>query len=210
MDKQAKEAKEQMKQLSFKEKWVNFWYYYKLHVVAALVVAFLVGFTVVECVNRIDYDLEISYYSASPISGEATDKLTELIKENVDDINANGQTDVFIASCFADPESLDEQTQATLMKLSAEIAAGETMLYLVDEVYYERLSLDAYDGAFEEFAEISTSQAVRDIFDLKDGEKLYMGIRAVYKKDKESKKDREKAAVHQNAKKALEYLKDMK
>lgn len=209
MDKQAKEAKGQMKQLSFKEKWSNFWYYYKVHVFAALAAIFLISFTVVECVNKIDYDLEISYYSSSPISDEATNKLTEVLKEKVDDINSNNQTDVFIASCYADPESLDEQTQATLIKLSAEIAAGETMLYLVDDVYYERLSLDAYDGAFEEFFEISNSDGIKNIFGLKDGEKLYMGIRA-YEKENNGKKAAKKAAVYQNAKKALEYLKNLK
>lgn len=207
MDKQAKEAKEQMKKLSFKDKWTNFWYYYRLHVIVIAIAALLIGYTAVECARKNDYDLQISYYSSSPISDEATDKLVEVLQKNVDDINANGNTDVFIAPCFANPEEMGQQTQAVLLKLSAEIAADETMVYLVDEVYYKRLSHESYEGCFESFEDISEVPEIKEMFGLEDGEKLYLGIRTLKEKYNE---DEKMILAHKNAQKALEYIKGLK
>ena len=91
MDKQAREAREQMKALSKKDKWTNFWYYYRTHVIVGIFVIFLIGYTAVECAKRVNYDLNISYYSTTPISQEGTGKLTEELVKIVDDINYNGQ-----------------------------------------------------------------------------------------------------------------------
>lgn len=206
MDKQAKEAREQMKQLSGKEKWTNFWYYYRVHVIVSVIAVILIAYTAVECANRIDYDMQISYYSSVPVSDDAVNKLTELLKKNVEDINANGSTDVFIASCFADPEQQSEQTQATLMKLSAELAAGDSMAYLADEVYYKRFS-SSYSDCFESFTDLSDKKEIKEMFDLKDGQKLYFAVKALYEKEKDNSK---KIAAHDNALKAKAYLESLK
>jgi len=206
MDKQAREAREQMKQLGKKDKWVNFWYYYRTHVVVAVIAVILIVFTAVECAKRIDYDLNISYYSAMPISEEAVNKLTEELKKNVEDINFNGQTDVFIASCFADPEQVSEQTQAVMMKLSAELAAGDAMGYLVDETYLEILN-KAYAECFGEIILISDIPEIRDIMGISEEHKLYWATKMLYENEKD---DEKKALAHENAVKAEEYFKSFK
>ena len=198
MDKQAMEAREHMKALTPKEKWINFWYYYRVHVIAAIFVIVLISFTAVECAKRIDYDLDIAYYSSTAISDDGIAKLTEIIKTCTEDINYNGTVDVGIASCFANPDEVSEQTQAVYVKLSAELAAGDYMGYIFDEKYKD-IILKGYSDVAENIIEIGCIPEVKEALGLADGDKVYWMTKAVY----ESEKDKEnKVAEHNNALKA--------
>ena len=196
MDKQAREAKEQMKALTPKEKWTNFWYYYKMHVIAALFICFLVGMTVTECMKRIDYDLNISYYSSAPIDDEGIKALTELMKNSVKDVDGNGTNDVGIASCFANPNEKSEQAQAVFVKLSAEVAAGESMVYMVDDTFREIMVRGDYAEGMESIIEIDGIPEVKKALKLADGQKLFWMTKSVYESEKNKAK---KVAEHENA-----------
>lgn len=198
MDKQAREAREQMKALAPREKWSNFWYYYRVHMLVVLFAVVVLAITVTECVNRVDYDLNISYYSATPISDTAVDALKEYLKEGIDDINGNGSLDVGVSSCFANPNEQSEQTQAVMVKLSAEVAAGDSMVYLFDEEYKE-LFVKAYEEVAESVIDISDIPEVREKLELDEGEKLFWVTKTVYETE-EGKP--EKIAEHENALKA--------
>lgn len=195
MDKQAREAKEQMKSLSPKEKWTNFWYYYKVHVFAAIFIIAVVAVTAVECAKRVDYDLNISYYSSTAISDDGIEKLKELFATCTKDIDYNGSVDVGIVSCFANPEEANEQTQAVFVKLAAELAAGDSMGYILDESYKE-IFLRSYSDTVDTILEIDTVPEVRDALGLAGGQKLYWITKTLY--DREKDKDTS-AAEHQNA-----------
>lgn len=202
MDKQAREAREHMKALTPREKWNNFWYYYKIHVLAGIFAVILIVFTAVECANRINYDLNISYYSSTAISDDGISKLTEYFKSAVDDINQNGSVDVGIASCYADPDEQSEQTQAVMVKLSAELAAGDSMGYLLDEKYKE-IFMRNYPEAAEKLLDISDIPEIREAIGAADGEKLYWVTKTVYETEQNKP---EKLAQHDNAKKVEALL----
>ena len=206
MDKQAREAREQMKQLGKKDKWINFWYYYRIHVIVGIIAAFLIIFTAVECARRIDYDLSLSYYSATPISEEGITKLTEELKKNVDDVNLNGQTDVFIASCFANPNEFSEQTQAVVMKLQAELAAGDSMGYIVDKTYREMLE-KGYTECFEGFILISDIPEIKEMLSLSDDAEVFWTVKKLYENEKN---DEKKIYTHENALKIQKYFESLK
>lgn len=205
MDKQAMEAKEQMKTLSAREKWTNFWYYYKIHVIVGIFLIVVAAFTVSECMHRVNYDLEISYYSSTPIKDEGVEKFKEIIKKACEDVNENGSVDVGIASCFADPENASEQTQAVFMKLSAEIAAGESMVYLFDDKYKEIMDR-GYSESAQEIFEIGSIPEVKEAFGLGDGQKLYWMTKMVYESEKNKP---EKVLENKNAQSAANLLKSM-
>lgn len=202
MDKQAFDAKEQMKQLSFREKWTNFWYYYKFHVLAAIFVVFLVGYTAVECATKTHYDLQVSYYSTIPIDTEGVDKLEEKLAAEIDDVTMNGSTDIIIVPCYADMENQSEQTQAVFVKFAAELAAGETMGYIVDEKFLEMFE-DGYPETVDSCFEITESPIVKECLKMPDGEKLYWVTKAIYDREKD---DDDKLAAHNNAVKAADFL----
>lgn len=203
MDKQALEAREQMKSLSGREKLINFWYYYKVHIFAAIFVIVIVAFTAVECARNIKYDLQISYYSTVAIDTDGVTKLAENLKEAVDDINLNGSTDVQIAPCFANLDEASEQTQAVYVKFTAELAAGEAMGYIVDERFLEMFK-KGYAESAEDIVEITNSPVIKKYLKLPEGQKLYWVTKTLYEKEKG--KD-ESVAAHKNALKVEEYLK---
>lgn len=206
MDKQAKEAREQMKQLSKKEKWTNFWYYYKTHFIVGIIVVFLIAFTAVECAKKIDYDLSLSYYSASPIYGDGVTKLTEELKNCTEDINYNGNVDVYIASCYANPEDASEQTQAVMIKLQTELAVGDSMGYIVDKTYYEMLK-DTYSDCFEGFIPIGNIPEIREMLGISEDKELYWSVKCLYETEKD---DEKKIAAHENALKVQQYFESLK
>ena len=196
MDKQAREAREQMKALSKKDKWTNFWYYYRTHVIVGIFVIFLIGYTAVECAKRVNYDLTISYYSTTPISQEGTGKLTEELVKIVDDINYNGQVDVYIAPCFANLNEQNEQTQAVLMKLQAELAGGDSMGYIVDETYYNMLN-KGYEECFEEFILISEIPSIREMLGIPEDTKVYWAVKKLYEAEKDDGYSGSASQIHE-------------
>lgn len=203
MDKQALEAKAQMKNLSKHDKWTNFWYYYKVHVLAAVLVVALVAFTAVECAKNVKYDLQIAYFSTVPIDVDGVEKMTEKLKTAADDTNYNGSTDVYIASCYANMEQATEQTQAVIVKFQAELAAGETMGYIVDEAFLEMFK-NGYSESMEYVEEITNSPVVTECLKIPEGKKLYWVTKPVYDREKDKP---ERVAAHENAVKVLEYIK---
>ena len=117
-------------------------------------------------------------------------------------MNGNGSVDVGIASCFANPDEQSEQTQAVMVKLSAELAAGESMGYLLDEKYKEIFMRNYFEVA-EKLLDISEVPEVREALGLADGQKLYWVTKTVYETEKDKP---EKLAQHENAKKAEQLL----
>ena len=70
MDKQAKEAKELVKQMTFTQKIKHFWDYYKIHTIVTLVVLMLIGVTVYQVVSNKEYDLPIEFFGEKMITDE--------------------------------------------------------------------------------------------------------------------------------------------
>ena len=70
MDKQAKEAKELVKQMTFTQRIKHFWDYYKIHTIVTLVVLMLIGVTVYQVVSNKEYDLPIEFFGEKMITDE--------------------------------------------------------------------------------------------------------------------------------------------
>ena len=195
MDKQAREAREHMKALSLKDKWANFWYYYKKHVIIAIFTIVVVSVSVAQCSNRIDYDLNISYYSSNGAFSGGIEKLEEMMESVAADTNGNDVVDVGVAMVAADPTVMNEQTQAVSMKLMTEMAAGESMGYIFDE-NYKTIALHQYDELADTILDISVIPEIKETLGVIEGEKLYWFTKTLYDAEKN---DEEKLAEHENA-----------
>lgn len=202
MDKQAKEARELTKQLKGKEKWRNFWYYYKYHVLIGIFTVVLISFTLVECLHRVNYDLNVSCYSGTYIDDEASDILTKELEKNIDDITGNGKKEANISVNMANFSDASEQNQAVIMKLAAELAGGDAFGYIFDEEFYNFIK-DSYSECFDAVIPISTIPIVKEAFGLNDGSQLYWATKALYEAEKNKP---EKIAAHKNAAKIQNYF----
>lgn len=195
MDKQAQKAKEQRKALSFKEKIENFWYYHKTHLIIGVVVVSLFIYTSIEFHNMTENDISIAYYSSSPISEEGVEEFKALLKTGVEDINASGTIDVGIIAAYADPMREDDQTRATMMRLQAELMAGEHSAYIVDGAY-KKIIEENFAEVIESTLEITRIPEAKATLRYDEGNELFWITRRVYEQEM---KDEMVVKRHQNA-----------
>lgn len=135
MDKQAREAKEMVKNMTIKEKFAHFWNYYKIHTIVTLVVLGLIGVTVYQFVTTEEYDLEIEFYGTRMVSEEQAAALEDYLKDYVDDMDGDGEKTVKLIRTG----SLSEMGAAGYgnMKFTAELAAGQYAIYILNEEMYD-------------------------------------------------------------------------
>lgn len=207
MDKQAKEAREMVKNLSFKEKVKHFWYYYGKYTIAAIFAVAFIAFTVVECVMQVDYDLNIAYYSSRWVDKDAVAILADSLEPVIKDISGNEKTDVLISVTEADIGSgeYSEVTEAALTKIPVELAADEYQLYILDENYLEFFNR-AYEGVVQSTMLLSDIPEISEALDFAEGEKVYLIMTTEFE---QSKGDEIKAAERENAALVMEYFNNM-
>lgn len=208
MDKDRQLAKELAKKMSFKEKIKHFWYYYKPHTLALIFALVVIVWSAVQCANRIDYDLDISFYSGNYVEEEALAEFDVFLETLCDDVNGNGVVDAqaYLFSGKITEEYLDQNAQAILTKLQSEIAMGECPAYIVDEAYKNYIEMLTEDmEVIDKITEITDVPIIRETFNPGEGVKLYFISILEYdtqKGNKELLKERE------NMKKVEQYFID--
>ena len=208
MDKDRQLAKELAKEMSFKEKAKHFWYYYKAHTLALIFAIVIIAWGAVQCANRVDYDLDISFFSESYVSDEALEKFDLFLENLCDDVNENGAVDaqVYPFSGEISGEYVDQYAQANLTKLQSEIAMGECPAYIVDEAYKNYIEMLTEDmNVIDKITEITDVPIIRETFNPGENMKLYFISILEYdtqKGNEELRKERE------NMKKVEQYFID--
>ncbi len=149
---------------TFKEKWINYWYHYKLVTLAAVAGAALVFSFVWSVTHATKYDASISVVTSFPFEtiGES---LHRELDPFLEDGNGDGKANLLLAYyALPDPDNpvtqSDAQAQmAQQMKLVAQLSLGEDFLFLVDDLGYEKLH-GQYELAFEDLSAYSDSDRV--------------------------------------------------
>ena len=207
MDKQAKEAREMVKNLTFKEKAKHFWYYYGKYTIVAIFVVAFVAFTVVECVMQVDYDLNIAYYSSRWVDKDAVAILADSLEPVIKDISGNEKTDVRISVTEADISGgeYNEMNEAVLTKIPVEMAADEYQLYILDETYLEFFNR-SYEGVVQSTLLLSDIPEISKDLGFAEGEKVYLVMTTEFE---QSKGNEVKDAERENAALVMEYFENM-
>lgn len=174
MDAEAKRAREEMKKLPFKKKLENFWFYYRIHVIVALVMVLVFGTSVVQCIRRVDYDLTVSYYGCEQVDTGVMLELEKFLDENCEDINGNGSVDTVLNTYVGDVtlEVQSPETMGILVKIQAEIVGGTCAAFIVDEEYKEFIT-QGYEGAIDKVYDLSAVPELGERIKTADGGKLY-------------------------------------
>lgn len=196
MDKQKREAREMVKNLSFKEKLSHFWYYYKKHTIAGIFATIVVVWGTAQCIMQTDYDLNISYYTCRYVDEESLGKLENELESVVEDINENESKDVFVSLMLGDisRETPDEMTQAAYSKLVVELSTNDCFMYLVDKPYFELIN-NNFGQIVENVILLNDVPVAKEILGLGD-EEVYLLTISVF----ESYQDKEEyVREHENA-----------
>lgn len=201
MDKQAREARDMVKGMSFKQKMKHFWNYYRIHTIVVIVVAALIGGTIHQVVTREKFDLEIYYYGSAAFDDEKLTEFEEYLSQFIEDTDGDGEKKVNIIAVTTG--STEPQYQMAIsQKFMAELSAGTCSAYIFDDSFYEYAS-GSGEGIFESKLNLSENPEVSEMLGISDIP-LYWCTRAIY--EREAKKE-DAVLIHDNAKRIEESLK---
>ena len=187
MDKQIKEAREMVKNLSFRDKVEHFFEYYKLHTIVAVIAVIMIATTVYQVSTRIDYDFEVGYYGASGFTDEHAQKLAEYLSGVVEDVNGDGEVNVRVTVVGSAYATQDFQMQVAMnQKFMAELSTDTYDAYLFDNVYYSQYGPATDIGLFETSITLNDSENLSNVLTLGE-EPVYWCSAFVHEKDEQER-----------------------
>jgi len=163
--------KEEVVELTKKEKFCNWWRYHWAHVVIAIVAVIGVVLVVKEFFFVTKADYKIAIVSTDSLDVE-TDELCRYLEQYGEDINGDGKVVVKARTYMPHFNSLNE-TAEEMVAISSDISVGNSQIFIVEDL----------DGLNEKFAIIdegnyylwASCPALKDL-DIGDG--YYIAIRS--------------------------------
>lgn len=141
---------EQKQKITFKDRVSNIWYYYKwmIIIVGVLVLALIIA--TVQLIDQKDNDIDMLYIGAGVLSVSDNGKLKDFVADYINDVNGDGTKQVGLLELTAttdnvsriDGESVTidyDTNKSVLQRFETEVRAGDALIYLCDDYYYERL-----------------------------------------------------------------------
>ena len=194
-----------------KEKWDNFWFQYKWHVVAIVATAVVLAILIPQCATRTKYDLQAVYFTYTTALDAQTEKVADYLKKYAEDTNGDGEINVQVVNVSFSKTTGDSQYRYTMLsKLQAMIAGDENaILYITDNDSYQYLNEISESGAllegepFKFGDDFYTATETEEFGKLPEG--LQISCRIISETTMENKKDAAKA--YESANKLLEKLK---
>lgn len=126
---------------TFKEKWDNYWYHYKLVTWLAVFVVFVAGWFVKDILFGVKYDLVVdiaSKYSFSAIN----EGMGEDAAAYIEDYDGNGKKAVLVNEMQVNYDGTGSNDQTTMVgeqKILAVLNAGEDLVFILDGQTYDQL-----------------------------------------------------------------------
>ncbi len=128
-----------------KEKIDNFFYYYKTHLIVAVLVTILLVIGIRSCTDRKQIDLRVVYFSDTMMASEVADTMEKSLAENglLEDVDGDGEKMFYLDSIVHDFDIDGNVDEATVNKIQATMFAGDHTLMLV-----HKYALEDYDGSY--------------------------------------------------------------
>ncbi len=152
------------KDLTFKKKLEHIWFYYKWYIVAAAVLLFAVAVSMVQVLSKPNYDLTVLWSQSGRVSARTVELAAEELEKYCPDFNGDGEINVDVRfvgldestvvapseagnSTNSNGEFVDQYALMYKQQLLAEMAAGDSMIYIFDDHVYNMFKdvTDFYD-----------------------------------------------------------------
>lgn len=143
-----------------KDKWNNFWFYHKIHVIIGVVLALFVAYMIYDMVTKVNPDYNVAILTSQTISSEYSEQLADEMEKYGEDLNGDGQVvvqmNVFEIVQGDDAAQVDPNVQmAGIVKFQGDVQTGDSYLYLTDDdsfaAYGAEEGLFTYvDGSYPE------------------------------------------------------------
>lgn len=195
MDKQEREARETVKNMSFLDRVKHFWYYDKVKLFVVIAVIAVVAYTIYQWVTAEKYDLEVAYYGEREFTEEQIESFKQYLSENIEDINGDGEKNVqFIAVTYSQQQTPDEYGVAVNQKFVLELSAGTAFAYIVSPEFYEVLNTESGENVADSVLELKDSKVYGEILGDTEDERWF--TKSLYAKEQGKE---EKELLHNNA-----------
>lgn len=141
---------EQKQKITFKDRVSNIWYYYKWMIIIVGVPVLALIIATVQLIDQKDNDIDMLYIGAGVLSVSDNGKLKDFVADYINDVNGDGTKQVGLLELTAttdnvsriDGESVTidyDTNKSVLQRFETEVRAGDALIYLCDDYYYERL-----------------------------------------------------------------------
>lgn len=124
------------------EKWDNFWYYYKYHVLIGAFALICIITFVKDMLGKVSYDYEIGFLGDYSMVEEDRIEMEKWFTENAKDLNGDGEVHVQISDYFIPSEGDEgydpQMVMAGQTKFTVDVQTATSMIYFVSERSYEK------------------------------------------------------------------------
>ncbi len=154
---------------TFRAKWENYWYHYKVPTIIAIILVVFVGYCVYSVVTKEKYDLSIMFVSAPEYQIQDTAPLEQALTKYTQDYDSNGEVNVTVDGLTYDPDgettNMDYYT-AVQARFTVSFSEGLNLVYIMDETIYD-LTKNTLHVEYEDLSQYSDNPNI-------DGEKYYI------------------------------------
>ena len=170
------EKEEKIVPKTFKEKWKNYWYHYKLTTWVSVVCAIFCAWLIKDIFFGTKYDLNVVSATKYAFSAVNEDIPGDLVKY-LSDYNGDGKVNALYDEMtldYAEDTNLDPQTNAVNMqKFMAVLASGQELVFIMDQGVYDSLmSSENTDDSIDVF--VNLEELYPDQSDIVKGDKLIL------------------------------------
>ena len=147
------EHEEELRPKTFKQKWKNYWYHYKLRTWMTVVFVVLGVWFIKDMFFSPKPDLSIGVATYTGVS-YFTEAIDEDLAEYAADYNEDGQIYIAASESYFSMEDI-EMSNAYYQKFVAELSAGSQLVYILDDYTYDMV-MGGSDGdsMFIDFGEL--------------------------------------------------------
>lgn len=119
---------------TFGEKLKNYWFHYKWHTIIGVFLCILIIFLISECASKPKYDMQVVYFTYTPVMDSQTAMIADYLENFCEDINNDGEVNITVINCSVEENDRTSQyAQSSLIKLQTRIFAEEdAQLYITD------------------------------------------------------------------------------
>ncbi len=147
------EQEEELRPKTFKQKWKNYWYHYKLRTWMTVVIVVLGVWFIKDMFFSPKPDLSIGVATYTGVS-YFTEAIDEDLAKYAGDYDEDGKTYIAASESYFSMDDI-EMSNAYYQKFVAELSAGAQLVYILDDYTYDIVSGGSDDdGMFIDFEEL--------------------------------------------------------
>ena len=148
------EKPEEKRELTKEEKWKNWWYYHKWHVVIAVAVVLFVVFMVVDVLSsrQNEPDYQLAYVGYNSLPEDTVTALQNALAAMGEDLNGNGKVNVVVNQyVFSNEAMAYESNQAAQIQMMVDATNCTSFIFLMEDPveFQQKYELLAYPDGTE-------------------------------------------------------------